>query len=280
MKLKQTLLFLALAALIYVLLNLSPDRQYALVTAVAAFVIMNVVPVLQTCYAREQTAIARRQEIRDVAREEREDAERDKRPSLAVTLYGTSATEFYPIGGHRDPSASIQFPIYVENTGDARAEDVVVQFGLPRWVHSARYTVEIDSTTGKRHISTRQASPDDLQFEFGSPPGVDGCSEVAMVTLTRPVYPGQPWRLGAVVVSMPTGTHRFSWVIDSHAGRTISDDATALSIAIHETAKWHDDLPWEALQAGTTTCRFCDKIQHMKPSEVFKYIQSLDPREQ
>jgi hypothetical protein len=241
---------------------------------------MNVIPVVQTYYAREQTAIARRQEIRDVAREEREDADRDKRPSLAVTLYGTKGTEFYPVGGHRDPSATVEFDVYVENTGEARAEDVVVQFGLPSWVHSARYAVETDSTTGKGRIAMRQAGPNDLRFEFGSPKGVDACSEVAMVTVARPVYPGQPWRLGTAAVNMPTGTHRFPWVVDSSAGRTISDDATALSITIHETAKWHDELPWEALQAGTVTCRFCATIQHMKPSEVWSYIQSLDRKKE
>jgi hypothetical protein len=236
---------------------------------------LNVVPIVQAYYAREQTDIARRQEIRDVARHEREEAERAKQPRLAVTLCGNTTAEFYPLGGHRDPRKSIQFEIYVENSGEAQAKDVVVRFGLPDWVHSVRYIVELNPD-GTPHLDIRELGPHDLQFENGSPPefGEGKCNEVASALVVRPVYPGQPWKLGMVAVSMPAGTFSFPWVIDSNAGRTTSDATTAISITVHDTAQLHDAVPWNALQDGTGSCTFCKTTRGMTPSQVFEYVQT------
>jgi hypothetical protein len=149
-----------------------------------------------------------------------------------------------------------------------------VRFGLPDWVHSVRYVAEA-TPDGTPHVTIQQLRPNDLQFEIGSPPefGEARCSEVATVLVTRPVYPGQPWKLGMITVNMPAGTHRFPWVIDSDAGRIVSDDATALSITVHDTAHLHDDVRWSALQGGTDTCKFCQDTRDMNPSQIFEYAR-------
>jgi hypothetical protein len=77
--------------LVYVLLNLSADKQWSLIGALAVFAVTFIVPVMQTTYAA-------RMNERDAARYAREEAERLKAPDLRVTLQDGNSIEMWPSG--------------------------------------------------------------------------------------------------------------------------------------------------------------------------------------
>jgi len=68
-----------LALAIYLLLNLTPDKQYALAVGVLVFLVTYIAPMIQTYYARKQTQYAHQMDQRDAYRFERERARGGKK---------------------------------------------------------------------------------------------------------------------------------------------------------------------------------------------------------
>lgn len=176
--------------------------------------------------------------------------EKKKRAALAVTSSSEGTLEFYPIGGHRDPRAPSMFWIYVENTGNAKAEHVEVTFELPPWLHPGTPRsygfpqLKADGTT--EWVTIERDASEDVKFKISGTRS--GGNHAAVVVLPRPIYPGQKQQIGLVIVDAPDGKHRFDWNIESSAGRFESDIANAVYIRNNRTAVGHDDIPWAELQ--------------------------------
>jgi hypothetical protein len=248
-----------ISAAIYVLLNLTSDKQYALFVALFVFVITYITPLVQTYYARKRTEFAGRMDRRDAARYERELAEANKKPQIRASFLNGNVLEFFPVGGHRRLNSAVQFGVFAENFGDAQASDVIVSLGMPAFAHQVilpEQHVQAITEDG-RHVSLAVERDTDAQIRFKpNTLPYQLAYEVATVELKRPLYPKQPKTLGTVAVMVGEGVHRFPWVVESSGGTFKSDSETELVIVVHDTAEGHEPIkPSDDPMESCLTCR-------------------------
>lgn len=218
-----------------------------------------------------------------------ETAEKAKRPVLAVTLgNGTTTTEFYPIGGHAKQGVPISFTLLVENTGDAKAEHVVVTLELPGWAHPARLD-PIRVPTHKPDNAVEWIELDDrnrdvIEFRTTGFRRRTGSGDVAMIVLPRPIYPAQRQEIGSVVITAPFDEpQRIDWIIESSGDETSSMETSAIYVTTHKTAVNHDPVGWQQVRDGTAICSYCQLAEQLGAAEVMRRLHEygtlIPPRE-
>lgn len=253
------LLSVPLAIFIYALLSMTPDRQNAFLGAIVVFLALTLSPIASAYFTARMNA-------RDAARWEREEADALKRPVLLVSLGNGRETEFFPVGGHRKPNSAIAFHVYLENSGDAAAQDITVTIGLPPHAHPADLPPEqrprfhedgsIEWQTIERDVTDVLAfKPNVLPNEMGSLVGV--------IELQRPLYAEQSRHIGLAVVTAPEGTIDFPWLIESSKGRFHSSEGSSLRIKIHDQAIGHDRVDQSSSIDPGKQCRLCATLQNM-----------------
>lgn len=258
---KAAAISLPLATVLYVLVSLTPQKQYAFIVAIGAFFTFSLLPWYQTYLAAKQLQVAEGQEARDRDRFAAEQAERKKSARLAITLWDQTSVEFFPIGGHRRPGSPVSFSLYVSNAGDAKASDVVATVALPQWAHPMQQGLKAAEPLNQpvERLSVPGEPDNEIRFAydiFGS-----RTAEVGRIELRRPVYPEHyPQKLGLVVIFIPEGRHRFDWIVEASSGRTESDDGSAIYITVNDTALGHDPIPAAASADPSSTCRLCHAL--------------------
>jgi len=153
--------------------------------------------------------------------------------------------EYWPVSGHRLHNGNpVDVVFYAGNGGDPKAEDVIVRVELPQWVHPLPRSpkqIPVPGKFGVEWVTGEADTSEDLSFKTHS--NSSGRSvQTSEVRMSRPLYPGQQQQVGIGHLSMPEGTHRIDWRIESSAGIVESDEDTCLSVIIHDTAVGHTPL--------------------------------------
>jgi hypothetical protein len=244
---------------LYTLLSLTPDRQWALAVACVGGFFAFVVPLAQTEFGR-------RMDWRDAQRFAQEQAQLRKAPNLRAIFYDGSSIEFWPIGGHQLRPIALTLHVYTENFGDAPASDVIVSLGLPPMAQQVLLTEQTTQVVNEQGelVTIPMNSDTDKQIIFRwnqLPNGLEG--QTGNVELQRPLYPNQtPRPLGRVAVILPPGTHRIAWVIESSGGTFCSTDDDALVVTQNGTAVGHDPVQYG--QQPEEHCRNCHAMVRLR----------------
>jgi hypothetical protein len=251
---------LPVSVVIYGLVNLTPDPQYSLLSAAGAFIVLSLAPVAQMWLAVRQaelmvrqTELAELMNRRDAERFAQEQAAAKQKADLVVALESGYEVTFWPVRGHMQSNAPIEFYLYVDNLGDAPAQDVAAYIGLPPWAHPTPYTLPTYEDGPAAMSASRPILFDTnlLHSHLGQTVGVADISSVYPKPRRHPI--------GLLSVMMPPGTYQFQWVIDSSAGQFKSDNTNRISIRVNDTAIGHDVIP--NFDGNTESCRYCTSLK-------------------